>query len=92
MMFECPRCGGDAVHDGPVMYRPINGYKYLYTYRFLRIPYGFMCWGTCTKCNHFFEVYPSRREAKRLEKDMWKTDISVGRVKPLKMGDRYRWI
>ena len=28
MMFECPRCGGDAVHDGPIMYHPINGYIY----------------------------------------------------------------
>jgi hypothetical protein len=84
MMFVCPRCGGDSVHDGPVLYRTTNGFKYLWTDRRFMRACNFMCWGRCSKCGHFFEVWPSRRDAKRIEKEMWKTDISVGKVKKQK--------
>ena len=84
MIFECPKCGGNAVHDGPIMHSKINGYKYAWTSkRFGIITGNFMCWGKCTKCNHFFEVHLSRRCAKRLERDMWMNDVSCGKVKSL---------
>lgn len=82
MLFVCPKCGGDSIHHGPILYKSINGYKYCWTSLWLGIiPYGFMCWGKCPKCDHMFEVHLSRRDAKRLEKEMWKTDVSRGKVK-----------